>query len=125
MLRNIGSKFFKERKFYTIKWGRFEPCKDKNQETIKTILNASDHCGDNICGNPYLVKDIIENNICKDKDLKKLKITFIVLKSYIIKCQQKRNIGVKTKKRKSRLNSKKIEFCHFQTRIIIYFVDKF
>jgi len=67
MLRSIGvrikNSLLKNKKIYEIKWGRFEPCKNENQETIKTILNASDHCGDNICGNPYLVKDLIESNI--------------------------------------------------------------
>jgi len=70
MLRIIRNqiKMITNKKVYNIKWGRFEPCKNENQETIKTILNGSDHCGDNICGNPYIVKDLIKDNLNCKKD---------------------------------------------------------
>ena len=57
MLRLIASRF---KKPSPIKLGRWDTTKpfQKNDE-IKAIWNSADHCGDQICGNPALVKDII------------------------------------------------------------------
>lgn len=42
-----------------IKLGRFDICKNEEQEKRKAIFNAADHCGDVICGNPIIVKNIV------------------------------------------------------------------
>ena len=39
--------------------GRWDHRVNKNQKEIKFVLANSDHCGDKICGNPIVVKDIL------------------------------------------------------------------
>ena len=51
--------FVKDKNTNNIRLGRFNVCKDEKEAEIKAILNASDHCGDHICGNPTIVKNII------------------------------------------------------------------
>ena len=70
MFRTFSSKFknvdlftkinnFMKKDTNNIRLGRFNVCKDEKEAEIKSILNASDHCGDQICGNPTIVKNII------------------------------------------------------------------
>lgn len=42
--------------------GRWEHRVNKNHEEIKFVHANSDHCGDKICGNPKIVKDILNKN---------------------------------------------------------------
>ena len=52
-----------------IKLGRWDTKKTfQTNDEIKALWNSADHCGDNICGNPILVKDIIYSKINKEKD---------------------------------------------------------
>ena len=59
MLRNIINSFTST----APKLGRWEHRIKKSQKEIKFILNNSDHCGDTICGNPRIVKELIETNV--------------------------------------------------------------
>ena len=38
--------------------GRWEHRQNENQKEIKSIWANSDHCGDRICGQPELIKEI-------------------------------------------------------------------
>lgn len=40
--------------------GRWEHRITEQHQEIKFILNNSDHCGDQICGDPVVVKNIID-----------------------------------------------------------------
>ena len=52
-----------------IKLGRWDYRISQKEENIKVILANSDNCGDLICGNPYLVKEITDNIIDKKSPL--------------------------------------------------------
>ena len=45
-----------------INFGRFDINTTEKQKMIKAILANSDNCGDTICGDPKLVKNIINND---------------------------------------------------------------
>ena len=70
MLRSIINAFTEN----TPKLGRWEHRIKKSQKEIKFILNNSDHCGDTICGNPRIVKELIETNVSVKSDSKLKKI---------------------------------------------------
>ena len=53
------NRFFNQKEKNNIKLGRFDICKNEEQEKRKAIFNAADHCGDIICGNPTIVKNIV------------------------------------------------------------------
>ena len=61
MFRNLFNIFTEQ----STKLGRWEHRIKKSQKEIKFILNNSDHCGDQICGNPKVVKELIESNMKK------------------------------------------------------------
>tara|TARA_B100000902_G_scaffold399821_2_gene472775 strand:+ start:4758 stop:4964 length:207 start_codon:yes stop_codon:yes gene_type:complete len=63
MLRNFINSFTST----APKLGRWEHRIKKSQKEIKFILNNSDHCGDQICGNPKVVKELIESNLKNNK----------------------------------------------------------
>lgn len=66
MLRSFAKKF---KKPSTIKLGRWDTKKTfQTNDEIKAVWNSADHCGDQICGNPSLVKELIYNNNDKDND---------------------------------------------------------
>ena len=46
--------------------GRWEHKLKPEQQEIKLILNNSDHCGDVICGDPVVVKNIIDTSNSSD-----------------------------------------------------------
>ena len=50
------------KKHSPLKLGRWS-LKPENSHTanINAVLNAADHCGDHICGNPSLVNELITN----------------------------------------------------------------
>ena len=57
----------------TIRLGRWEHRLNRQQQEIKFILNNSDHCGDKICGDPRVVKNIIDTQNIKETASKKTK----------------------------------------------------
>mgnify|MGYP003328016049 FL=1 len=66
MLRSFAKKF---KKPSTIKLGRWDTKKTfQTNDEIKAVWNSADHCGDQICGNPSLVKQLIYNNNDNDND---------------------------------------------------------
>ena len=66
MLRSFAKKF---KKPSTIKLGRWDTKNTfQTNDEIKAVWNSADHCGDQICGNPSLVKELIYNNNDKDND---------------------------------------------------------
>tara|TARA_B100000989_G_C19278964_1_gene359423 strand:+ start:318 stop:506 length:189 start_codon:yes stop_codon:yes gene_type:complete len=56
-------KLFKNTK--NIKLGRWEHRISDKKKKIKSIWSNSDHCGDYVCGNPEIVKHLIEKDKTK------------------------------------------------------------
>lgn len=44
-----------------VQLGRWEHRLNEEQKEVKSVWNNSDHCGDIICGNPKMVKQILED----------------------------------------------------------------
>jgi hypothetical protein len=68
MLRAIVKRF---KQPSTIKLGRWDTKKRfKTNDEVKAVWNSADHCGDQICGDPSLVKELIynKNNIVDDNN---------------------------------------------------------
>lgn len=60
MLRAIVKRF---KQPSTIKLGRWDTKKRfQTNDEVKAVWNSADHCGDQICGDPALVKELIYNN---------------------------------------------------------------
>lgn len=66
MLRAIAKRF---KQPSIIKLGRWDTKKTfQTNDEIKAVWNSADHCGDQICGNPALVKELIYNKNNNDMD---------------------------------------------------------
>lgn len=60
MFRKVFKKIFS--KHQPVKLGRWDLKHDNNSSiNISAVLNAADHCGDQICGNPIIVNELIQN----------------------------------------------------------------
>ena len=58
MLRSVLNRLSKRNT--TLKLGRWDTVnKSASNDEIKAIWNSADHCGDQICGDPKLVKELV------------------------------------------------------------------
>ena len=60
MIREILKLVFKNVNKKPVPLGRWEHRIPENEKEIKSILSNIDNCGDQICGKPILLKDILE-----------------------------------------------------------------
>tara|TARA_Y100000816_G_C26104218_1_gene586143 strand:- start:2395 stop:2595 length:201 start_codon:yes stop_codon:yes gene_type:complete len=60
MIRTVLNRLSKRNA--AVKLGRWDTTnKSASNDQIKAIWNSADHCGDQICGNPALVKKLVSD----------------------------------------------------------------
>ena len=60
MIRTVLNRLSKSNA--AVKLGRWDTTnKSASNDQIKAIWNSADHCGDQICGNPALVKKLVSD----------------------------------------------------------------